>query len=123
MPREIQKNTRSGKRIHIIRGSPIPLVAVVNTTRKHGKLQVKIPANLLEPKNLLKAKQKNKANEAKAKAEAKAEATKRALAEEAKRVEEGRKQWNAFLERARASANKKRGPGARGSATRKLRRA
>ena len=119
MPRKIQTNTKTGKRVHIIRGSPVPLVTVVNTTRKHGTLKVKIPANLLEPKNLLKAKQKNKINEVKAKNEE----IKRALAEEAKRAEEGRRQFEEFLERARASATKKRGPGARGSATRKARRA
>lgn len=119
MPRTVQINTTSGKRVHIIRGSPVPLVTVVNKTRRHGTLKVKIPANLLEPKNILKAKQKNKTNNAKKRNEE----TKRALAEEAKRAEEGRRQWEEFLARAQASAGKKRGPGARGSATRKNRRA
>lgn len=120
MPRQVQVNTKSGKRVHIIPGSPVPLVTVVNTTRRHGKLKLKIPTNLVEPKNILKAKQKNKANREKAK---NAE-TKRALAEEAKRVEQGRREFEAFLERARAAAaTPKRGPGARGSATRKTRRA
>ncbi len=64
MPTQTLKNKKSGKRVILISGSPIPIVLAKNTKKN---LVFKLPANLLEPKNLLKAKQKDKANTLKAK--------------------------------------------------------
>lgn len=78
MPLKTVKNKRTGKRVFVISGSPVPLTQAQNTKRG---ITYKLPTNLLEPKNLLKARQKNKANAAKL-----AEETRRTRAIEAERA-------------------------------------
>jgi hypothetical protein len=82
MPTKTLKNKKSGSRVILFHGSPVPIVVAENTKRG---ITYKLPANLLQPKELLKAKLKNKANAAKL-----AEETRRSKAIEAERAKKER---------------------------------
>lgn len=59
MPQKTVKN-KSGRRVFMVPGSPVPMTLSRNETRK---ITYKVPLGLLEPQNILKAKQKDKAND------------------------------------------------------------